>query len=71
MPKFEFRFDLAAILLASVLTALGMSAAHASVNHDASDDARGRSEITASPMVAGGKGGASGGDRSRSGPGGA
>jgi hypothetical protein len=29
MPKFEFRFDLAALLLASVLTAVGISSAEA------------------------------------------
>jgi hypothetical protein len=29
MPQFEFRFDLASILLASVLTVLGISAAEA------------------------------------------
>jgi hypothetical protein len=41
MPKFEYRFDLAAILLASVLTFLGVSAAVAGSKLGGSTEGRG------------------------------
>jgi hypothetical protein len=41
MPKFEFRFDIAAILLASVLTVLGVSAAGAGSKLGGSTEGRG------------------------------
>ena len=44
MPKLEFRFDIAAILLASVLTVLGISAAEAG---DEGGDVHSRSGLTA------------------------
>lgn len=64
MPGFEFRFDIATILLASVLTALGVSSAPANTSSASGEEKFGR---TATVIFAGGKGGISGGDvRSRS-----
>ncbi len=56
--KIEYRFDIAAILLASVLTVLGISAAEAGGTPDA--EISGGSGASAAQF--GGKGGASGGD---------
>ena len=68
MPRFEFRFDIAAILLASVLAALGVSAAGANTDSSvSSEEVRSRNDCGAVMLLAGGKGGVSGGDvRSRS-----
>jgi hypothetical protein len=71
MPRFDYRFDIAAILLASVLTAVGLSTAHAGGRPTGGGcgDVHSRSgSASASPSLDGGKGGVTGGDvRSRGG----
>jgi hypothetical protein len=67
MPKPQFRFDLAAILLASVLTALGIAPAEAGGRTGIGGEVHNRGNAAASATRAGGGAGISGDAKNASG----
>jgi hypothetical protein len=67
MPKFEYRFDIPTILLASVLTVLGLSAAEAGSKPGGSTDGRSGAASSGQHKSSGGHGGADAGAFTRTG----